>query len=114
MLKTNSKDKGKKHVDHTAPTTTLAINATFSIAKQIISLSTTNEVSMTPLVVRCSENRFALLTNISFDGIMNTDLVASEPILEDPISEHPLSDQVEVNEYTLKDAQLGMQIDDVV
>ena len=45
---------------------------------------------------------------------MNIDPIASEPILQDPISEHPLSNQVQVNEYTLKNAQLSMQIIDVV
>lgn len=65
------------------------------------------------------ENKFALLADISSDEIMLIDLITSEPMLEDP-SEHSLTDQKEVDEFTLKDAQPGMQIgrlndvDDVV
>lgn len=46
-------------------------------------------------------------------------MIASEPVLEDP-SEHLLTNQVEVDESALKDAQLSMKIgrsndfDDVV
>lgn len=74
---------------------------------------------MTPLVVRCSKNMFALLDDISSDDIMHIDLIASELVLEDP-SEHLLTNQVEVDESALKDAQFSMKIgrsndfDDVV
>lgn len=67
------------------------------------------QTKATPLVSQCSKNRFALLANTSSDEIMHTHPIASEPVLEDSC-EHPLIDQVEVNESTLNDAQLGMQI----
>ena len=68
------------------------------------------QTEATPLVAQCLENRFALLVDTYSDEIMHTHPIASEPVLED-LCEHPLIDQVEVNESTLNDAQIGMQIE---
>lgn len=82
---------------------------TFLVVEQAITLCIANEVSVTLLVVGCSKNMFAFLVDTSSDEIMPIDPIASEPMLEYP-SEHLLTNQVEVDESTLKDAQLSMKV----
>lgn len=84
---------------------------TFLVVEQAITLCIAKEVSVILLVVRYSKNMFAFLVGTSADEIMSIDPVASERMLEDS-SEHLLTNQEEVDESALKDAQLSMKIAD--
>lgn len=49
-------------------------------AEQTVTLGFANEVSMTPLIAQCLENKFALLADLASDEIIPID--PSEPMIE--------------------------------